>query len=126
MQRRKRWFVYAVLGLIVVPAAGFAAWIWIALSYGYSSGERAGRLQKIPAKRKGRSRPPTVNELPQTPSAAESVLRGFFKKRKGRSRPPTVNELPQTPSAAESVLRGFFKASWSTETRRLHPHNDPR
>lgn len=47
MQSRMRWVLYAVLGLVVVPALGFAAWVWITLSYSYSSGERAGQLQKI-------------------------------------------------------------------------------
>lgn len=42
-----RWFVYAFLALIVLPALGFAAWIWITLNFSYSSGERAGLLQKI-------------------------------------------------------------------------------
>jgi len=47
MASRARWAIYAVLGLILVPAIGFAAWVWLTLNYSYSSGERAGLLQKI-------------------------------------------------------------------------------
>ncbi|MFN0102110.1 MAG: hypothetical protein ACKV2U_08470 [Bryobacteraceae bacterium] len=50
MQSRTRWAVYAFLGIVLVPALGFAAWVWITLSYSYSTGERAGQLQKISSK----------------------------------------------------------------------------
>lgn len=50
MPSKTRWAIYGVLGLLVVPALGFAAWVWITLSYSYSSGERAGQLQKISRK----------------------------------------------------------------------------
>ncbi len=43
----RRWILFAVLLLIVLPLAGFAAWTWTTLNYAYSAGERAGYVQKI-------------------------------------------------------------------------------
>ena len=40
----------ALLSLILVPAVAIALWIWIALGFVYSTGERAGYLQKISKK----------------------------------------------------------------------------
>jgi hypothetical protein len=37
----------ALLVLILVVAAGIAAWSWLALSWSYADGERAGVLQKF-------------------------------------------------------------------------------
>ena len=39
-----------LLFLILVPLVVFALWVWIALGYSYSSGERAGYIQKISRK----------------------------------------------------------------------------
>jgi hypothetical protein len=50
MPSRPRWFLYAFLGLVLVPFLGFAAWTWITLHYSYSTGQRAGFLQKISRK----------------------------------------------------------------------------
>jgi len=50
MTSRARWGLYAVLGLVLLPAIGFAAWVWITLNYSYSTGERSGHLQKISSK----------------------------------------------------------------------------
>ena len=47
MKSRMRWVIYAFLGLVCVPALGFAFWVWATLNFSYSSGERAGQLQKI-------------------------------------------------------------------------------
>ncbi len=47
MSSRFRSILYAVLGLVLVPGIAFAAWVWITLSFSYSTGERAGQLQKI-------------------------------------------------------------------------------
>ena len=48
-RRRRRWkWPLILLGiLVVVPALLFAAWSWIALTYTYSHGERAGYVQKF-------------------------------------------------------------------------------
>ena len=46
----RRWILIAVLLLIVLPIAGFAAWIYITLHFSYSSGERVGYVQKISRK----------------------------------------------------------------------------
>lgn len=47
MQPKMRWALYAILALIVVPAVGFGLWVAVTLNYSYSTGERAGQLQKI-------------------------------------------------------------------------------
>ena len=39
-----------LLLLILIPAVVIALWIWVTLGYTYSSGERAGYLQKISKK----------------------------------------------------------------------------
>jgi len=39
-----------LMTLFLVPAIAIALWIWVALGYTYSSGERAGYLQKISKK----------------------------------------------------------------------------
>ena len=43
----RRWILLALLLLIVVPAVGIAAWIYGAIKYSYSEGERSGYVQKI-------------------------------------------------------------------------------
>lgn len=50
MKSRMRWVLYAFLGLVIVPALGFGAWVWMTLNFSYSNGERAGQLQKISRK----------------------------------------------------------------------------
>ena len=40
----------AILGLIVLSGLIFAAYVWISLSWSYSTGERAGLMQKISRK----------------------------------------------------------------------------
>jgi hypothetical protein len=42
-----KWLLWGTLIVVVLPALGFAAWIWGALKYSYSSGERSGYIQKI-------------------------------------------------------------------------------
>ena len=46
----RRWIMYAVLLLVVLPIAGFAVWTWATLRFAYSSGERAGYVQKFSRK----------------------------------------------------------------------------
>lgn len=48
-RKKRRWkWPLIVLGVfVVVPALLLAAWTWIALSYTYSQGERAGYVQKF-------------------------------------------------------------------------------
>lgn len=50
MQPKLRWTLYALLALVVLPAITFSAWAWLTLTFSYSSGERAGQLQKISRK----------------------------------------------------------------------------
>jgi len=47
--RRRRWhkWPWILLGVLLIPALGFAAWTAIALSYSYSTGDRAGYIQKL-------------------------------------------------------------------------------
>jgi hypothetical protein len=46
-KRRRRWLLI-LFGLVVgLPAVVFALWSWFALSYTYSTGDRAGYVQKF-------------------------------------------------------------------------------
>lgn len=45
--RRLKRFRNALISFVVIAAGLFAAWTWIALSYDYSNGERAGYVQKF-------------------------------------------------------------------------------
>jgi len=49
-RRGRRWGLIALATLIVLPAALFALWTWITLSYVYSRGDRVGYAQKISQK----------------------------------------------------------------------------
>jgi hypothetical protein len=47
---RRRWRLKLGLvlsAIVLIPAIGIALWTWIALSYSYSTGERAGYVQKF-------------------------------------------------------------------------------
>ena len=43
----RRWILLALLLLVVLPISAFVAWTWVTLKFSYSSGERAGYVQKI-------------------------------------------------------------------------------
>ncbi len=45
-RRRSRW-PWLVVALLVLAGAGFALYVWGTLAYSYSSGERAGYVQKF-------------------------------------------------------------------------------
>ena len=45
-KRRKKWKWILAL-VLLTPVAGFALYTWAALSYAYSTGNRAGYLQKF-------------------------------------------------------------------------------
>jgi hypothetical protein len=45
-RRRSRWPLL-LLALLVLAGAGFALYVWATLSFSYSSGERAGYVQKF-------------------------------------------------------------------------------
>ena len=49
-RRRWKWPAILLLSLVAVPALLFAVWSWIALTYTYSDGERAGYVQKFSEK----------------------------------------------------------------------------
>lgn len=49
-RRFRKWLLIGALAIVIVPLAGFALWSWIALSYTYSRGNRAGYVQKISEK----------------------------------------------------------------------------
>jgi hypothetical protein len=49
-KRRWKWPLILLSVLVVLPALLFAVWSWIALTYTYSSGERAGYVQKFSEK----------------------------------------------------------------------------
>jgi hypothetical protein len=48
--RRTRVWLFLLLLVVVLPVCLFAAWVWITLHFSYSSGERAGYVQKISKK----------------------------------------------------------------------------
>ena len=49
--RKKHRKLFAVLfGVLLIPLVIVALWIWVSLGYAYSSGERAGYVQKISKK----------------------------------------------------------------------------
>jgi len=48
--RIRSWGILFVLTLLVVPPLIFSAWAWITLHWAYSTGERAGYIQKISKK----------------------------------------------------------------------------
>ena len=48
--RKWKWIGIVLAVFFLVPAALFALWSWISLSYTYSSGDRAGYVQKISEK----------------------------------------------------------------------------
>jgi hypothetical protein len=48
--RRSRLWLFLPLLVIVLPVCLFAAWVWITLHFSYSTGERAGYVQKISKK----------------------------------------------------------------------------
>ena len=48
-RRRRRWLPW-VLGILLAPVALLALWTWITMTYTYSSGDRAGYVQKFSKK----------------------------------------------------------------------------
>ena len=49
-KKKRNKLVIILLSLILTPAVIIALWIWVTLGYVYSTGERAGYLQKISKK----------------------------------------------------------------------------
>lgn len=47
---RRRWGLFVLLIVLLVPALIFGAWSWVTLNYSYSKGERAGYVQKLSQK----------------------------------------------------------------------------
>ena len=47
---RRHWLAAGVFGVLGLPALGIALWAMIALTWSYSSGKRAGYVQKISRK----------------------------------------------------------------------------
>ena len=48
--RLRKWVIISVLAIILVPAVALTIWSWVALSYSYSDGDRAGYVQKFSRK----------------------------------------------------------------------------
>ena len=48
--RRTRIWLFLLLLVVVLPMCLFTAWVWITLHFSYSTGERAGYVQKISKK----------------------------------------------------------------------------
>jgi hypothetical protein len=45
--RRRRWLWFLIGSLLISPVLVVSLWAWIALSWSFSSGERAGYVQKL-------------------------------------------------------------------------------
>jgi hypothetical protein len=50
VKKKHRKLFIVLLALLLVPAVIVVLWIWVSLGYTYSSGERAGYVQKISKK----------------------------------------------------------------------------
>jgi hypothetical protein len=48
-KKHRKWFV-VLFAILLVPIVIVALWVWVSLGYAYSSGERAGYVQKISKK----------------------------------------------------------------------------
>src|SRR4029077_2284864 len=48
--KKRRWGIWLTLIFLVLPAALLAGYTWVTLQFAYSSGERAGYVQKISKK----------------------------------------------------------------------------
>ncbi|MDQ6872162.1 MAG: hypothetical protein M3037_09155 [Gemmatimonadota bacterium] len=49
-KKRRRTLLVVLLVLVLIPAVIIVLWIWVSLGYTYSSGQRAGYVQKISKK----------------------------------------------------------------------------
>jgi hypothetical protein len=49
-RRFRKWLFISLAVLILLPVTAFALWSWVALSYSYSDGDRAGYVQKFSKK----------------------------------------------------------------------------
>ena len=63
--KRRNRLVKILLAILIIPIVVVALWIWVALGYTYSSGERAGYIQKI--SKKGWLCKTWEGEIAQTP-----------------------------------------------------------
>ena len=43
----KRWLIRGSIGFLLLTVLGLALWTWVAMTYVYSAGERAGYVQKF-------------------------------------------------------------------------------
>jgi hypothetical protein len=50
VSRKRHWKIRIVLIFLVLPAALLASYTWVTLHFAYSSGDRAGYVQKISTK----------------------------------------------------------------------------
>jgi hypothetical protein len=50
VKKKRRTLLVILLALVLIPVVIIALWIWVSLGYTYSSGERAGYVQKISKK----------------------------------------------------------------------------
>jgi len=48
--RARKWAIIGAVGAVVIPALAITLWTWVALSWSYSNGQRAGYVQKISKK----------------------------------------------------------------------------
>ena len=48
--RYRKWLIITGVTIVVLPIIAFMIWSWVALSYSYSDGDRAGYVQKFSRK----------------------------------------------------------------------------
>jgi len=46
----RKWLIITAVMIVILPITAFAIWSWVALSYSYSDGDRAGYVQKFSKK----------------------------------------------------------------------------
>ncbi|MFL5554581.1 MAG: hypothetical protein ACJ78D_02210 [Gemmatimonadaceae bacterium] len=63
--KRRNRLVKILVAILIIPIVVIALWIWVALGYTYSSGDRAGYIQKI--SKKGWLCKTWEGEIAQTP-----------------------------------------------------------
>ena len=49
-RRFRKWLIITLVVIVVLPIVSFSLWSWVALSYTYSDGDRAGYVQKFSRK----------------------------------------------------------------------------
>ncbi len=123
--RKRNKALIALLALLLIPAVIIALWIWVALGYTYSTGERAGYLQKI--SKKGWICKTWEGEIAQTPlpgatpqyfefTVRNDSIASLLEQNAGKQVSLTYEEHRGIPSSCFGDTRYFV-----TAVRRINP-----